>query len=288
MPIESMKQAPAKKNMTQRCLASGRATNTLVRTLLALLLAVSLTVDCLPRQLRASPARATSATILLYHRFGRVTTGATTVRTSVFEEQMKFLREHNYNVVRLRDVVEFVEGRGQLPERAVAITADDGHRTVFTEMKPIVERYRIPVTLFIYPSAISNASYAMTWEQLKQLQATGLFDIESHTYWHPNFRIEKRRLSPADYQQLVDSQLRKSREVLQRRLGSKVDLLAWPFGINDSELIAAARRAGYVAAFTIERRQVSRRDNPMAIPRFTVRDSDVGKAFQSLLAGREL
>lgn len=286
--MESMKQDPAKKSMTQCCLAPGRATHTLVRTLLALLLAVSLTVDCLPRGLRASPARATSATILLYHRFGPVTTGATTVRTSVFEKQMKFLREHNYNVVRLRDVVEFIEGRGQLPERAVAITADDGRRTVFTEMKPIVERYRIPVTLFIYPSAISNASYAMTWEQLKQLQATGLFDIESHTYWHPNFRIEKRRLSPADYQQLVDSQLRKSREVLQRRLGSKVDLLAWPFGINDSELIAAARRAGYVAAFTIQRRQVSNRDNPMAIPRFTVRDSDVGKAFQSLLAGREL
>lgn len=286
--MESMKQDPAKKSMTQCCLAPGRATHTLVRTLLALLLAVSLTVDCLPRGLRASPARATSATILLYHRFGPVITGATTVRTSVFEKQMKFLREHNYNVVRLRDVVEFIEGRGQLPERAVAITADDGRRTVFTEMKPIVERYRIPVTLFIYPSAISNASYAMTWEQLKQLQATGLFDIESHTYWHPNFRIEKRRLSPADYQQLVDSQLRKSREVLQRRLGSKVDLLAWPFGINDSELIAAARRAGYVAAFTIQRRQVSNRDNPMAIPRFTVRDSDVGKAFQSLLAGREL
>ena len=54
-------------------------------------------------------------------------------------------------------------------------------------MKPLIERERIPVTLFSYPSAISNASYAMTWEQLAALKATGLFSIESHSYWHPNF-----------------------------------------------------------------------------------------------------
>jgi Polysaccharide deacetylase len=50
------------------------------------------------------------------------------------------------------------------------------------------------VTLFVYPSAVSNAAYALTWEQLRELQATGLVDIQSHTYWHPNFREEKRRL----------------------------------------------------------------------------------------------
>ncbi len=206
-----------------------------------------------------------------------------TIRPSEFEGQLKFLRENGYKIVRLRDIVNFMMGRGTLPPRAVAITADDGHRTVFTEMKPIVERYRIPVTLFIYPSAISNASYAMTWEQLKELQATGLFEIQSHTYWHPNFNKDKRRLSPADYQKFVDWQMTKSKEVLERRLGAHVDLLSWPFGIYNDQLIAAARQAGYVAGFTIARRTVSRQDNIMAIPRFIVTNKDVGKAFQALL-----
>ena len=234
---------------------------------------------------RPAPAseRAPSATILVYHRFGPVVADSMTVTTAVFASQLKYLHDNGYTIVPLHDVVNFAAGHGELPPRAVAITADDGHRTVFSDMKPLVERYRIPVTLFIYPSAISNASYAMTWEQLAELKATGLFSVESHTYWHPNFHIEKRRLSAADYSKFVDSQLNKSREILERRLGGEVTMLSWPFGIYDDELIAAARKSGYVAAVTIERRKVTRGDNVMALPRFIVTDGDVGRRFESLL-----
>ncbi len=229
---------------------------------------------------------ATSATILVYHRFGPVVADSMTVTTAVFESQLKYLHDNGYTIVPLHDVVNLAAGHGELPPRAVAITADDGHRTVFSDMKPLVERYRIPVTLFIYPSAISNAPYAMTWEQLAELKATGLFSVESHSYWHPNFRIEKRRLSAGDYGKLVDSQLNKSRQFLERRLGGHVTMLSWPFGIYDDELIAAATKSGYVAAFTIERRKVSRGDNVMALPRFIVTDGDIGQRFESLLPAR--
>ena len=236
----------------------------------------------------AEPASesATSATILVYHRFGPAVADSMTVRTPVFASQLKYLHDNGYTVVPLRDVVNFAAAHGELPPRAVAITADDGHRTVFSDMAPLIEHYRIPVTLFIYPSAISNASYALTWEQLAELKATGLFSVESHTYWHPNFRIEKRRLSTEDYWKLVDSQLNKSRQILERRLGGHVTMLSWPFGIFDDELIAAATKSGYVAAFSIERRKVSRGDNLMALPRFIVTDGDIGQRFGGLLPAR--
>ncbi len=224
-----------------------------------------------------------SATILVYHRFGPTVGDSMTVTTPVFASQLRYLHDHGYTIVPLRDAVDFAAGRGHLPPRAVVITADDGHRSVFTDMKPLVEQYRIPVTLFIYPSAISNASYAMTWEQLAQLKATGLFSIESHTYWHPNFHIDKRRRSPDDYRKFVDAQLNKSRQVLEHRLGGNVTMLSWPFGIYDDDLIAAAKNSGYVAAVTIDRRKVKRGDNVMALPRFIVTNGDIGTRFESLL-----
>ncbi len=233
----------------------------------------------------ATPAESRIAVILVYHRFGPKVTDSMTVTTPVFAWQMKYLHENGYSVVPLSEVVKFVLGSGSLPPRAVAIAADDGHRTVFTDMKPLVEHYRIPVTLFIYPSAISNASYAMTWEQLRDLKATGLFSIESHTYWHPNFRSEKKRLAPEAYRGLVATQLDKSRETLERRFNSKVEMLAWPFGIYDDELIAAARKAGYIAAFSIERSNVAPGANVMAIPRYIVTNHDTGRAFANLVSG---
>ncbi len=236
-----------------------------------------------PAKSEDSFTQATSATILVYHRFGLTVPDLMTVRTSVFEYQMRFLRENGYTVVPLRDIVNFVMGRGQLPPQAVAITVDDGHRTVFSEIRPIVQRYRIPVTLFVYPSAISNAAYAMTWAQLQELKSTGLFEIQSHTYWHPNFHTEKTRRSADDYREFIAWQLSRSREALEDRLTGNVDLLAWPYGIYDDELISAARKAGYVAGFTLERRQAKRTDNVMAIPRSIVSDIDQGKAFEVLL-----
>src|SRR5581483_4880932 len=105
-----------------------------------------------------------------------------TVRTSTFRWQLKYLAEHHYVVVPLRAVIEYLLGRATPPPtHAVVITADDGHISVFTDMWPAVRDYEVPVTLFIYPSAISNASYAMTWDELQSLTQTGLFDVQSHT-----------------------------------------------------------------------------------------------------------
>ena len=35
-----------------------------------------------------------------------------------------------------------------------------------------------------------------TWAQLAEMKASGLVDIQSHTFWHPNFNVEKKRLAP--------------------------------------------------------------------------------------------
>lgn len=121
--------------------------------------------------------------ILVYHRFGPVVADGMTVRTATFEAHLRMLAAQGYQIVPLDDVVRWVEGGPDLlPANAVAITADDGHRSVFEVMMPIVQREQIPVTLFIYPSAISNASYALTWDQLRELKKTGLFSVQSHSY----------------------------------------------------------------------------------------------------------
>ena len=222
--------------------------------------------------------------ILVYHRFAAKATDSMTVRTNHFAAQLDYLAGHGYTVVPLRQAVACLRGEAvALPPKALAITVDDGHRSVYTDMLPLVRRQRIPVTLFIYPSAISNASYALTWEQLAELRASGLFEVQSHTYWHPNFKQEQRRLTPEQYQALVRMQLEKSRSVIAAHLGTPVDLLAWPFGIHDADLIARAAAAGYRAAFTLDRRSASDTDDPMALPRYLMVDALDLAGFARLL-----
>ncbi|MDD5760092.1 MAG: polysaccharide deacetylase family protein, partial [Desulfobulbaceae bacterium] len=153
-------------------------------------------------------ALAASVTILCYHRFGPIVADSMTTRTSVFELQLARLRHDGYTFVPLATAIAGLRGTAKLPPKPVVLTVDDGHRTVYSDLLPILRREHLPVTLFVYPSAISNADYAMTWEQLKEVMTVPGVDVQSHTYWHPNFKKEKKRLAPNEYKKLVKMQLR--------------------------------------------------------------------------------
>lgn len=231
--------------------------------------------------LLAGPLQAISSdgppvvTVLVYHRFAQDAHGATTVRVTTFEAQLRFLAEHGYHIVPLREVVDWWRGaKTALPSKPVAITVDDGHRSVYDTLLPVVLQQRFPVTLFVYPSAISRASYALTWDQLRALKRSGWFDIQSHTFWHPNFTQERKRLSPAAFQRFARWQLEVSRQRIMAQTSSRVDMLAWSYGIHDDELEALAADAGYVAAFTLEARRAGHDENLFALPRMEMTDTD--------------
>jgi len=254
-----------------------------ISTLVRFLAASALVLIC---SLPAMCAESFRVPILLYHRLGATVADGMTMKTTVFESQMKYLHDNGYTVIPLRQLVDHYRGKAPAPKpKSVVIVEDDAHKSVYSDMLPIIRKYGYPVTIFCYPSAISNAKYAMTWDQLRELKKTGLFDVQSHTYWHPNFKKERKKLSAPALEQLVMTQLRKSKARLETELGSRVDMLAWPFGIYDDYLLGKAAQAGYVTTFTIERRHATASDPVMKLPRYLLVNADSGKAFVQLLEG---
>ena len=238
--------------------------------------------------LAAGAENQVSVPVLCYHRFGPTVPDSMTVTTQLFTEQMQWLKDNGYTVIPLKTLVNYLKGEGPVPApKSVVITVDDGHKTVFTEMLPVVRKFNIPVTLFLYPSCISNryAPYAMTWEQLKELQQTGLFDLQGHTFWHPNFNKDRKKLKPEEYKKEVETQLAKSKKVLESHLGTKIESMAWPYGIYDDYLESEAQKAGYVAAFSIDRRNADKSEKMMAQPRYLMQNGDGLKGFIAIVSG---
>jgi len=174
----------------------------------------------------------------------------------------------------LRDVVRWLaDPSATLPPKSVAITIDEGHRPVYDVVGPIVLRERFPVTLFVHPAAISNFPGVMTWSELRELRCSGMFDVQSRAWWNPDFRAAGGRQASAAFRRPALTQFVQAREQIGRELGCTVDMLAWPFNVHDNKLIALARQAGYVAAFSIEARHVTRATQPFAMPRFPIVDA---------------
>lgn len=225
-----------------------------------------------------STANAQQVPILVYHRFAPTALDGMTLRVENFRSQLRVLESLSCQVIPLSRWVAWrlassEGGRATLPPRAVVLTADDGHRSQFEVMAPLLRERGWPVTLFVYPSAISNAIYALTWPQLRELAADPLVSVQSHTFWHPNLLREQDRMPPDAFHRFAADQLTRSRDVIEQRLARPVSLLAWPFGLSDEGLQAQAAQAGYRAAFSLGNRSASASDPLYAVPRHLIVDS---------------
>jgi peptidoglycan/xylan/chitin deacetylase (PgdA/CDA1 family) len=226
----------------------------------------------------------TNIPILCYHNFNPIKPGSMNLTPKKFEAQIKWITDNGYTIIPLKEAVEYLQGkRDTLPSKPIVVTVDDGWKSAYTYLAPIVKKYNIPVTLFIYPQTISTGKNAMTWDELKELQKTGLFDIQGHTYSHPNFKQERKHRSPASYEQFVQGELTKSKQILEEKLGGQVIFLAWPFGIYDDYLENQAAKAGYVMAFTIDALPANKSDKAMAEPRYMIIDALSDKTFTNII-----
>ena len=77
----------------------------------------------------------------------------------------------------------------------------------------------------------------------------------------------------------------RTKKILEEKLGNKITLLAWPFGIYDPYLEQEAAKAGYVMAFSIDAHTANRNYRPMAQPRFMIIEGQSMKTFMAIVNG---
>ena len=188
--------------------------------------------------------------VLMYHsiNYTRDKANRMTISPEIFEKQMKFLRERDYNVILLKDAVSYIKAKKNPPPKTVAITIDDGYEDNYTYAYPVLKKYKIPATIFVIVDLVGKENF-LNWDEIKKMQASGIIDIESHTRSHPFLTgIGDSKLK----YELVSSKM-----ILEERLGKQVDFLCYPMGVYDERVKSAARLAGYRAAFATKPTMIS-------------------------------
>lgn len=180
--------------------------------------------------------------ILMYHSidYTQDKKNKMVVSPEVFEAQMKFLRDRHYNVIPLEKAVGYISQKKRPPAKTLAITIDDGYEDNFKYAYPIFKKYNIPATIFVITGLVGKEGF-MDWGQIKELDGSGLVDIESHTKSH-------KMLTYLD-DAAVEEELFDAKRTLEKILGKEVRFLCYPMGRYDERVKAAAKRLGYKAAF---------------------------------------
>ena len=199
--------------------------------------------------------------IFNYHQINDVDENMLTVSTTEFETQMAWLEGNGYQTITVSELLDFLEGKGSLPERPVLITFDDGYIDNYQCAFPILKKHNMKACIFLISEYISLYPNYLTWEQLTEMQASGI-EFGSHTVDH-NVLTE---LSPNS----VNHELADSKSVLEKRLGRRVDVLAYPCGFTNEYIKSRVNFSGYRAAFTVNLGNVHPGDDLYALNRVPI------------------
>lgn len=209
--------------------------------------------------------------VLCYHDF-RETPIKWSISPQRLEAHLQTLKALGFTFLTVSELVDLLSGKWErpLPKRVVAVTVDDGFRSAYEVLFPLLKRYNVKVTLFVYTSWIGKGKGALTWEQLREMVESGLVEIASHTVTHPYPKRLKRSLSHEQYRDRMRWEFEQSKRELEQKLGIKVKGIAYPGGQIDGTMKALAQQTGYLWAVTVNPKPVTVGFDRYAIPRYGV------------------
>ncbi|UCD91150.1 MAG: polysaccharide deacetylase family protein [Desulfobacterales bacterium] len=206
--------------------------------------------------------------VLAYKSFSKDKPGLMSVTETAFEAQMKYLKENGFHVITVRQLLDFFDFKGQIPEKSVVITIDDGWYALYDIAYPILKKYGFSSTLFVYTDFIGGGK-AMSWGQLKELSENG-FDIQCKTRTHRNMKRLRENETFKEYVASIEMELAYPKTLIKKRLGKECSYLAYPYGETNNLVIELLKKQGYRAAFTVRGKS-----NPFFTNRFRIYRSEV-------------
>jgi peptidoglycan/xylan/chitin deacetylase (PgdA/CDA1 family) len=205
--------------------------------------------------------------IFCYHRLvDKIRYPGTEITPAAFEAQMKELKDRGITVISLQDLLAWKRGEKNIPPRSAVVTFDDGWKSQYEVAWPIMKKYGYPFTMFIYTEGVRGGSLgggeAITWEQLADMRDNGV-DIEGHSATHQDLREghtitlisggkrSRTKVTGPQYEEWMQNEVVGSKQLLEQRLGIKVNCFAVPFGNYNEHVKEIARNSGYEAMFTV-------------------------------------
>jgi peptidoglycan/xylan/chitin deacetylase (PgdA/CDA1 family) len=237
--------------------------------------------------------------IFCYHRLvDKIRYPGTEIKPADFEAQMKALKDRGITVIGMQDFLAWKRGEKNIPPRSAIVTFDDGWKSQYDVAWPIMKKFGYPFTMFIYTEGVRGGSLgggeAITWEQLADMRDNGV-DIQAHSATHQDLREghtimlapqggkrTKKKLTGSEYEQWLQNEVVGCKQLLEQRLGIKVNCFAVPFGSYNEHVKEIARNTGYEAMFTVYGQAITFTSPIDSVGRYAI-EANKPKVFEDAL-----
>lgn len=201
------------------------------------------------------------AHVLIYHRFGDSRYPSTNTSTEQLRAHFDFLRDNNYTVVKLDDLIYKLKNKETIPDKWVAITIDDGYKSFYTNAFKIFKEYNYPFTIFAYVEATNrNYSDFMNWGELKEISTLG--SVEYHSYSHPHMTNTPKEQLIFDFEKGI--------QIFEKQLGYKPKYFTYPYGEMNEATDDIVKQYSFDAVFNQNNGAINLNSNVNNLDRLVV------------------
>lgn len=168
-----------------------------------------------------------------------------TVTVGRMEQDLKWLHANGYHTVLPRELIS----GDPLPENPVLLTFDDGYRSNYELLFPLLQKYQMKAVISIITyMQEANASSFLNWDMCREMTESGLVEIGSHTHTLHNLGERKGNFLPGgingiqrypeesdeDFRVRVLDDIQKSYDIITQEVG-QVTFFAYPFGVTEPD-----------------------------------------------------
>ncbi len=190
-----------------------------------------------PAWLRPSQGR---LPILMYHKVKPTAADRWTVAAGELDRQLAYLRSAGYRAISCRELSDYLDGQGRLPERPLLITFDDAYADNLEHAYPLLVRHALRATMFLPAQYIGGVNRwdgggeaLLGCDQLRSMSPE-VIEFGLHSLAHGNYR----RMSLAE----IREDARQAIALLEALGLPLVRAMAYPYG-RDPARRSLRRRA---------------------------------------------
>jgi poly-beta-1,6-N-acetyl-D-glucosamine N-deacetylase len=211
--------------------------------------------------------------------------GVDAVTTATLVQFFDWLKGAGWTVVSLDDLSDAASGRRRLPDKAILLTFDDGYKSLYTRVFPLLKAYHYPAVAALVGSWMEDSpdgtvlwggervprTTFVSWAEAREIQASGLVEFASHSYdLHHGAQANPQgnqtpaaitwRYDPPSGTYEDDTQnaariradLLRSAATMEAQLGRRPRAIVWPYGRYTGPALEVAKQLGFLFGLPLD------------------------------------
>ncbi|MGY3910599.1 poly-beta-1,6-N-acetyl-D-glucosamine N-deacetylase PgaB [Aeromonas piscicola] len=239
-----------------------------------------------------------------------------TIRRDTLIRHFNWIKQQGYHPVSFQQILDAKAGKTPLPEKAILLSFDDGYESFYRLVYPLLKLYNYPAVFALVGSWLDVAddkmvpygndklprSYFVGWPQIREMQASGLVELASHTFTshygllaNPQGNVQPAVTtagwsqngyeSMADYRARIKADFDASASQLREQTGRAPRILVWPYGAFNQAALELAGAAGMPYTFTLDEGLNKRSDSGSTVRRYLLEEDTSLETLDEIMGG---